>query len=119
MPKIVAPYVLKNVGQCLYRNGHGTYFALLRVNGKQIKRSLKTTNPALAKRRLSELRSSAKGLAGEDRAILFEHLVSRWMTVKKTDLRPQSYKRLISITRMLSGFLGGMPVRSIGLPATI
>ncbi len=33
---------LKKVGECLYRNGNKTYFALLKVAGKQIKKSLKT-----------------------------------------------------------------------------
>lgn len=106
--------VLQKVGECLYRNGHGTYFALVKINGKQIKRSLKTADSALAKRRLGELRSKAKGLTGEDRAMLFEHLISRWMASKKANLRPQSYKRLVSISRTLSRFLNGLPVRSVG-----
>jgi len=33
---------LNRVGECLYRNGRKTYFALIKVSGKQIKRSLKT-----------------------------------------------------------------------------
>ena len=33
--------ILTKVAACSYRNGHGTYFALLKAGGKQIKRSLK------------------------------------------------------------------------------
>jgi hypothetical protein len=33
---------LRKVGECLYRNGHGVYFAWFSVRGKQLKRSLKT-----------------------------------------------------------------------------
>lgn len=40
--------ILTKVAKCLYRNGHGTYFALLKVRGKQIKRSLKTGDAAIA-----------------------------------------------------------------------
>jgi len=29
---------LAKVAECLYRNGHGIYFALLKVGGKQIKK---------------------------------------------------------------------------------
>ena len=76
---------------------------------------MKTTDHALAKRRLAELRIKAKGLAGEERGILFEDLVVRWMALKKSDLRPQSYKRLVSISRTLSRFFNGLLVRSVAL----
>ena len=33
---------LRKVGECLYRNGHGVYFAWFSVRGKQVKGSLKT-----------------------------------------------------------------------------
>jgi hypothetical protein len=102
------------VAECLYRNGHGTYFAIVKVNGKQIKRSLKTDDSALAKRRLSEFRTKAKGLTGQDKTMLYEHLAARWLAVKKPDLRPKSYERLEGITRKVSAVFGGLPVRSIG-----
>ena len=40
------------VAECLYRNGNRLYYALVKVNGKQIRRSLKTNDLAIAKRRL-------------------------------------------------------------------
>ena len=107
---------LTKVAECLYRNAHGTYFALLKVRGRQIKRSLKTTDAALARRRLSELRTKARGLAGEERAMTFEQLAERWRAIKETELRPASYKRLQSILRGMVPFFKGMPVRSIGNP---
>jgi len=55
---------LRKVGECLYRNGHGVYFAWFAVRGKQIKRSLKTSDKELARRRLGELRKSATRLHG-------------------------------------------------------
>jgi hypothetical protein len=48
---------LRKVGECLYRNGHGVYFAWFSVRGKQVKRSLKTNDKELARRRLGELRN--------------------------------------------------------------
>jgi hypothetical protein len=44
---------LRKVGECLYRNGHSVYFAWFSVRGKQVKRSLKTNEKELARRRQS------------------------------------------------------------------
>ena len=66
---------LTKVAECLYRNGHGTYFALIKVRGKQIKRSLNTGDSALARRRLAELRSKAHSLVGEETSpVSYTHL---------------------------------------------
>jgi hypothetical protein len=59
---------LRKVGECLYRNRHGAYFAWFSIRGKQLKRSLKTSDEELARRRLAELRKVAARLHGlEDR----------------------------------------------------
>ena len=104
----------KKVGECLYRNHLGTYFALVKVNGKQIKRSLKTDDAALAKRRLAEFKAKAEGLASTDRGLAFEGLTARWLAMKQPDLRPHSYRRLESIVRTTTPSFKGLPVRSIG-----
>ena len=46
----------KKVGPCLYRYRNGTYYALLKHRGKQIRRSLETDDLALARRKLPDLR---------------------------------------------------------------
>ena len=106
--------VLTKVAECLYRNQHGTYFALLKVSRKQIKRSLKTTDSALARRRLAELRSKAQGLSGDERSMTFDQLAERWLALLKPDLRPASWRRLDGLVRVLNRFFKGTPVRSIG-----
>lgn len=105
---------MTKVAECLYRNEHGTYFALLKVRGKQIKRSLKTEDAALARRRLAELRTKAHGLSGEERGMTFDHLAERWLALKKSDLRASSWDRLGAVIRVLKPFFGGLPVRSVG-----
>jgi hypothetical protein len=40
----------EKVGECLYRYSNGVYYARIRVEGKEIKRSLKTTDRTLARR---------------------------------------------------------------------
>ncbi len=60
------PHTLSKVAECLYRNGHGTYFALLMVRGKQIKRTLKPywmcCQEELWETLLSKLRSEVQEL---------------------------------------------------------
>ena len=105
---------LTKVAECLYRNNHGTYFALLKVRGKQIKRSLKTADGAMARRRLADLRTKAQGLSGDERSMTFDQLAERWLAVKKSELRMSSWRRLQCIVNVVGPFFTGTPVRSIG-----
>src|SRR5438477_4893962 len=50
----------QKVGECLYRYSNGVYYGRIRVDGKEIKRSLRTTDKALAKRRLGEFRDEQR-----------------------------------------------------------
>ena len=70
----------KKVAECLYRNGNGIYFALVKVARKQVRRSLKTNDVALAKRRLAEFRGKAKRQTDhKNRDIRFEELAELWL----------------------------------------
>ena len=72
---------LRRVGECLYRNRHGVYFGWFSVRGKQLKRSLKTSDKELARRRLAQLRKAAVRLHGlEDRNLRFEEVVRRGLS---------------------------------------
>ena len=57
MAKVTEPKrVFEKVGPCLYRyTATGTYYALVKVKGRQVRRSLETDDRALAKRRLTDL----------------------------------------------------------------
>jgi integrase len=107
--------ILNRVGECLYRNGHKTYFALIKVSGKQIKRSLKTDDLAMAKRCLKEFRAKADRLHGkENRNVRFEELAEVWLQSIKPALKPKSWDRRRVAVAGLTRFLKGMPVKSIG-----
>ena len=55
-------------------------FAWFSTRGKQLKRSLKTTDKELARRRLGEMRQTASRLHGsEDRNLRLEELVKFWL----------------------------------------
>lgn len=107
--------ILKPVGECLYRNGIGTYFAIIKVSGKQIKRSLKTNDLALAKRRLSELRQKVTRMHGrESRDVRFEELAGLWMESIKGDLKASSHDRRRVALVGLTPYFRDTPMRSIG-----
>jgi hypothetical protein len=74
---------LRKVAECLYRNRHGVYFAWFSVRGKQLKRSLRTSDKELARRRLAELRKAAVRLHGlEDRNLRFEGIRIAFCTLR-------------------------------------
>ena len=66
---------LQKVGECLYRNAHSVYFGWFAIKGKQIKRSLKTTDKELARRRLADLRKKWPKNRGEPQQSLKDYLV--------------------------------------------
>jgi integrase len=105
---------LRKVGECLYRNGHGVYFAWFSVRGKQLKRSLKTRDKELARRRLAGLRKIAVRLHGsEDRNLRFEEVVRAWLESIEGGLKPSTYRRRVVCTNQLMPFFRMIPMRSI------
>jgi integrase len=106
----------KKVGPNLYRDTAGRYYLLVKKSGKQFRRSLKTTDPALAKRRLREFMERAGALAtdGADSSIRFEDLAQRWLASKTAELKPSSAYRLKSVLKQISPYFQGRLVRAIG-----
>ncbi len=105
----------KKAAECLYRNGNKMYFARVKVNGKQIRRSLDTSDLAIAKRRLVEFRAKAERLEGEEnRNIRFEELAGEWLASVKPGLKPKSYDRRRVALVGLTPFFRGMAVKSVG-----
>ncbi len=106
---------LNKVAECLYRSSNGQYFALIKVCGKQIKRSLKTTDRQLANRRLKDLRDKAQRVQGsETKNILFEELAKTWLQAQSADLKPASLDRRSVAIKGLAPYFGKKAVRSIG-----
>jgi integrase len=105
---------LQKVGECLYRNPHGVYFAWFCVRSKQVKRSLKTTDKELARRRLGELRQNAARLHGaEHRNLRFEEVAEFWLESIRKGVKESTYRRRVVCINQLRPFFKGMPVRSI------
>lgn len=110
-----AGQILQRVGHCLYRSEQtGRYYAILRRGGKQIKRSLRTTDQALAKRRLSDLEDKASRLnTSENARISFADLAGRWIGTAGTGLKASSQRRLAGLASSLKAIFGPVPVRRI------
>src|ERR1035441_1849451 len=84
---------LNRVAECLYRlHPSGMYYALVKRHGKQIKRSLKTTDRQLAERRLRDFQGKAETLQCGKGRVAFGVLVEeyRQTVLAAKDLKPAS-----------------------------
>src|SRR5439155_16699377 len=106
----------KKVGPNLYRDSVGRYYLLVKKSGKQFRRSLKTNDPALAKRRLREFLERAGQLSadGTNSSIRFEEVAQRWLASKTAELKASSAYRRASVLKQLTPFFKGRLVRAIG-----
>jgi integrase len=108
--------VLVKVAECLYRNqSSGTYYALVKRGGKQFRRSLKTTDRAMAGRLLVDYRRKVERLTApaEARQVTFEELAKVWFASASATLKSSSALRRELAMRQLFRFFGKMPVRQI------
>ena len=94
----------RKVGENLYRlKTSGTYYALLKRGGKQIRKSLGTKDKELAIRNLAELRKKVGRLNNDKdlRNITFEELSSRWLAVKSSRLKASLISRIKDLDAQL------------------
>ncbi len=106
----------KKVGPNLYRDSVGRYYLLVKRGGKQFRRSLKTMDAALAKRRLREFQNQAGRLTtdGTNSSIRFNELAERWLAAKRPDLKASSAGRRETALKALAPYFNGRLVRAIG-----
>jgi integrase len=106
----------KKVAPNLYRDAAGRYYLLVKKSGKQFRRSLKTNDPALAKRRLREFMDRAGQLTtdGTNSSIRFDELSQRWLASKTAELKASSAYRRASVLKQIGPCFNGRLVRAIG-----
>jgi integrase len=91
-----SPDAFQKVGECLYRYSNGVYYGRIRVDGKEIKRSLRTTDKALARRRLSEFRDEQRQTDRSQGRITLAELCKRYLlTVQRQ--KPKTVERKTAI----------------------
>ena len=98
------------------RQATGVYYLRVKRLGREFRRSLRTTDFALAKRRLREFEGKASRLQGieTDKRLLFEDLSKRWLESIKPDMKASSYARRGGAVRALSPFFKGELVAKLG-----
>jgi integrase len=69
----------EKVGECLYRYSNGVYYARIKVDGKDIKRSLKTTDRDFAKRRLAAFREEQEQIDRSQGKLTLSELCDRYL----------------------------------------
>ncbi len=106
----------KKVAPNLYRDSVGRYYLLVKKSGKQFRRSLKTTDASLAKRRLREFLDRAGQLStdGTHSSIRFDELANRWLASKTAELKASSAYRRRSVLKQIMPYFTGRLVRAIG-----
>jgi integrase len=74
----------QKVGECLYRySRNGMYYARIKREGKESKRSLRTTDRALAQRRLRDLRDQQQHLDPSRGNVTLTQLCDLWLATKQ------------------------------------
>ncbi|WP_269523028.1 tyrosine-type recombinase/integrase [Coraliomargarita parva] len=104
------------VAECLYRNtSSGRYYALVKRNGRQIRKSLKTQDRKLAERCLKEFLASIGRIdpSGESRQIRFEELGPQWLQVHNASLKPSSADRNERCYKQLLPYFKGSRISDI------
>jgi len=106
----------RKVGQNLYRHEtSGTYYALFKRSGKQIRRSLKTKDRSLANRRLREQRRRIEKLStkADARTLTFDDIAKRFYETQQVRLKPKSLSRIDTCIKGLKPSFKGVTVRNI------
>src|SRR5439155_1994955 len=69
----------EKVGECLYRYSNGVYYGRIRVEGKDIKRSLITTDREFAKRKLAAFRDEHRQIDRSQGKLTLAELCDRYL----------------------------------------
>src|SRR5438128_8777467 len=105
----------KRVGENLYRHTpSGNYYALLKRGGKQFRRSLKTSDRALASRRLADLRRQVGALTlSDEKNTTFADVANVWLGGVRHALKPATIRRREVCIKGLAPFFKGVAIRSV------
>lgn len=104
----------QKVGECLYRYSNGVYYARIRVRGKEIKRSLRTTDRALAKRRLKDFEHEQRQTDVSQGKVSLTALCERYLLTVRHQ-KPKTLERKTAIIARIAPSV--MPRKDIALPA--
>jgi len=108
--------LLNRVAENLYRSESSSrYYAIFFRDGKQIKRSLKTTDPAIAKRRLRNLSQKVDSLDLSKSQATFGQVIERWQqtALAVRDLKPATKVDIKIRLRRILEFWDGLTTKRV------
>jgi len=93
--------VFQKVGECLYRySPTGGYYARIKADGKEIRRSLETTDREIAKRKLSDFKRDLARIDHTRGNMTVAELAERWLeTVRRQ--KPKTYDAKALLVRRI------------------
>ena len=102
------PRPFEKVGECLYRyTPTGMYYARIKRPGKEVRRSLETTDRAMAKRKLADLHKEVNRTEAGVGRVTLANLCERYMATVQSQ-KPKTLKRKCHIhARLLADFPSG------------
>jgi integrase len=86
-------------GPCLYRYKGATYYALFKVGGKQIRRSLETSDLELARRRVRQLRNDLDNSTAARSKLTLDDMAARYLDTVRG--KPSTVKHKGNAVRLL------------------
>jgi hypothetical protein len=113
-PSIRKHQKLVHVGDCLYRSSHtDVYYASFQRDGKQVKRSLKTTDKELARRKMEDSRRKVGRISTQEarhlrfaeydhQGVLIGAAAKQWIDV--CGIEPSTRDRYLNDIRYLASF---------------
>ncbi|RVT91360.1 site-specific integrase [Rhodovarius crocodyli] len=96
-----------------------TIWARIQVNGREIRRSLRTSSPKIAKGRVEKLLREAEEIRADpvkaeaEQKRTWEEAVERWMKIDFPRLRPATRRRYEASIRMLDPAFGELTLKQI------
>jgi integrase len=92
---------LQKVGECLYRySSNGVYYARIKTEGKEIKRSLGTTDRDIAKRELARFKEQQRQIDRSQGRITLVELCNRYLKTVQHQ-KPKTVERKAFIVRRI------------------
>ena len=93
---------LQKVGECLYRySSNGVYYARVRMDGKEIKRSLETTDRELAKRKLADFKEQLRRIDRSQGRITLAELCARYLKTIQHQKQKTVERKVAIVERLL------------------
>jgi len=95
--------VFEKVGECLYRySSNGVYYGRIRVDGKEIKRSLETTDRDLAKRKLARFKDEQRQIDRSKGKLTLAELCDRYLRTIQHQKRKTVERKTCIVGRIKS-----------------